>query len=159
MSAPSESQAGEHHARGLRFVVVAARFNGHIVDRLLSGAVEVLTQAGVPADNLNVLRVPGAFEIPIVVRQVAASGHYDAVIALGAVIRGETPHFEYVAGECARGVMRVMLDTDVPVGFGVLTCDTLDQAQARAGGAAGNKGADAALAVLETAKLLRQLAD
>lgn len=159
MSAPSETPVGERHAQNLRFAVVAARFNGHIVDRLLSGAVEMLTQAGVPAESVNVLRVPGAFEIPIVVRQMAESGRYDAVIALGAVIRGETPHFDYVAGECARGIMSVMLETRVPVGFGVLTCDTLEQAQARAGGAAGNKGADAAQAALETAKLLQRLAD
>lgn len=145
-------------ARGLRVAIVAAQFNAHIVDRLVSGATEALTSAGALADSVDVIRVPGAFEIPVAVKQVAVGHRYDAVIALGAVIRGETPHFEYVAGECARGVMQVMLDTGVPVGFGVLTCDTLEQAQARAGGAAGNKGADAAQAAVAMANLLRRLA-
>ena len=149
----------ERSARGLRIAIVAARFNAHIVDRLLSGAVQALTEAGALSDGVDVIRVPGAFEIPLAVKQAAVSRRYNASIALGAVIRGETPHFDYVAGECARGVMQVMLETGVPVGFGVLTCDTLEQAQARAGGAAGNKGADAARAAMEMAGLLQHLAN
>jgi len=121
--------------------------------------MDALTAAGARPENIETVRVPGAFEIPVAVKQAANSRRYDAVIALGAVIRGETPHFDYVASECARGAMQVMLDTGVPVGFGVLTCDTLEQAQARAGGAAGNKGADAAKAAVEMVHLLRRLAD
>ncbi|MGH8279374.1 MAG: 6,7-dimethyl-8-ribityllumazine synthase [Gammaproteobacteria bacterium] len=144
------------NAQGLRIAVVAARFNNHVVERLLDGATGSLRGAGAATADVEVLRVPGAFEIPLAVRQAARSGRFEAVIALGAVIRGETSHFDYVAGECARGVMQVMLDSGVPVGFGVLTCDTLAQAEARAGGAAGNKGADAARAAVEMANLLRQ---
>lgn len=121
--------------------------------------MDALIAAGARHDNIDTVRVPGAFEIPMAVKQMAASHHYDAIIALGAVIRGETSHFDYVAGECARGVMQAMLDTGVPVGFGVLTCDTLEQAQARAGGTAGNKGTDAAHAAVQMANLLRRLAN
>lgn len=145
------------NAQGLRIAVVAARFNAHVVERLLNGALEALTGMVADADSVRVIRVPGAFEIPMMVKHVAGSGRFDAVIALGAVIRGETPHFDFVAGECARGLMQVMLETGVPVGFGVLTCDTLEQAEARAGGVAGNKGADAARAAMEMANLLRQV--
>ncbi len=145
---------GARDAAGLRIAVVAARFNGLVVDQLVAGALAALASAGARAENISLLRVPGAFEIPAAAR--AAAERYDAVVALGAVIRGETPHFDYVAGECARGLMRVMLDTGVPVAFGVLTCDTVEQALARAGGAAGNKGADAALAAIEMANLLRK---
>ena len=158
MNVQPRTPEGEHDAKGLRFAIVAARFNTQVVDRLLSAAVETLTGAGTKPDNIDVIRVPGAFEIPLAVRQAATGHRYDAVIALGAVIRGETPHFDYVAGECARGAMQVMLDTGVPVGFGVLTCDSLEQARARAGGAAGSKGADAARAAIEMAGLLRQWA-
>lgn len=147
------------NAQGLRIAVVAARFNAHVVERLLNGAVEALAGMAADADSVRIIRVPGAFEIPITVKHAAGSGRFDAVIALGAVIRGETPHFDFVAGECARGLMQVMLDSGVPVGFGVLTCDTLEQAAARAGGAAGNKGTDAARAAVEMANLLRQMAD
>ncbi|MDE2070805.1 MAG: 6,7-dimethyl-8-ribityllumazine synthase [Gammaproteobacteria bacterium] len=157
MAGPSKTPQGERTAVSLRFAVVAAHFNAHVVDRLLDGALRMLAEEGVHADNVDVIRVPGAFEIPMAVKRAAAGRGYDAVIALGAVIRGETPHFDYVAGECVRGVMQVMLDTGVPVGFGVLTCDTLEQAQARAGGAAGNKGADAARAAIEMAGLLQRL--
>jgi 6,7-dimethyl-8-ribityllumazine synthase len=158
MNGQPRTLEGERDAKGLRFAIVAARFNAQVVDRLLSGAMETLIDAGTKPDNTDVIRVPGAFEIPLAARQAAVSHRYDAVIVLGAVIRGETPHFDYVAGECARGVMQIMLDTGMPVGFGVLTCDTPEQARARAGGAAGNKGADAARAAIEMAGLLRQWA-
>ncbi|MBU6469536.1 MAG: 6,7-dimethyl-8-ribityllumazine synthase [Gammaproteobacteria bacterium] len=158
MAGPSKTLQGERNAVGLRFAVVAAQFNAHVVDRLLDGALRALAEEGALSDNVHVIRVPGAFEIPVAVKRAATDRSYDAVIALGAVIRGETPHFDYVAGECARGIMQVMLDTGVPVGFGVLTCDTLAQAQARAGGAAGNKGADAARAAVEMAGFLQRLA-
>ncbi|HKT31826.1 MAG TPA: 6,7-dimethyl-8-ribityllumazine synthase [Gammaproteobacteria bacterium] len=159
MTGHSKIIEGDAGAKGVRVAIVAARFNAFVVDKLVNGALQALTAAGVSAENVDVIRVPGAFEIPVAVKRAAASRRYDAIIALGAVIRGETPHFDYVAGECARGVMQAMLDTGVPVGFGVLTCDTLEQAQARAGGAAGNKGADAAQAALEMANLLRRLAN
>lgn len=146
---------GERDAAGLRIAVVAARFNGFVVDKLVAGALAALASAGARAENISLLRVPGAFEIPTAAR--AAAERYDAVVALGAVIRGETPHFDYVAGECIRGLMQVMLDTGMPVACGVLTCDTAEQALARAGGKAGNKGADAALAALEMANLLRKM--
>lgn len=148
---------GEQTARGLRIAIVAARFNGHVVDRLLEGALQALKAAGSNPEGIDLIRVPGAFEIPLAVKQAAASHRYDAVIALGAVIRGETPHFGYVAGECARGLMQVMLDSAVPVAFGVLTCDTTEQALDRAGGGAGNKGADAARVAVEMATLQRRL--
>lgn len=158
MSAPVQPRAARANSADLHIAIVAARFNAHVVDRLLTGAREALLEAGANPDHMSIVRVPGAFEIPLAAKQAAASGRFDAVIALGAVIRGETPHFDFVAGECARGLMQVMLDTLVPVGFGVLTCDTLEQAQARAGGAAGNKGTDAALAAVEMARLTRQRA-
>ena len=148
---------GGRSAKGLRIAIVAARFNHFVVDKLLAGAVETLTQAGISAQDLDVIRVPGAFEIPLAARKLSQSHHYDAVITLGAVIRGGTPHFDYVAGECARGVSQATYDSGVPVIFGVLTCDTLEQATERAGGAHGNKGADSALAAMEMADLLRKL--
>lgn len=137
--------------------IVAARFNSVVVDKLLQGALQALHAQGVRDENLTVVRVPGAFEIPLMAKKLACGGRHDAVIALGAVIRGETPHFEFVARECAHGLSRVALDTGLPVTFGVLTCDTLEQALARAGGSAGDKGADAALAALQMAGLLRAL--
>lgn len=142
---------------GIRIAIVAARFNAVVVDKLVSGALETLHAQGLRDETLALVYVPGAFEIPLAVKKLAASGQYDAVIALGAVIRGETPHFDFVAGECAHGISQVTLDSGVPVAFGVLTCDTLEQALARAGGSAGNKGADAALAALQMADLLRKL--
>ena len=148
---------GGRSAKGLRIAVVAARFNHFVVDKLLSGAVETLEQAGISAQDLDIVRVPGAFEIALACRRLALSKHYDAIIALGAVIRGGTPHFDFVAGECARGVSDAARDTGLPVIFGVLTCDTLDQANERAGGAHGNKGADAAVAAMEMASLLGKL--
>ena len=148
---------GGRSAKGLRIAIVAARFNHFVVDKLLAGAVETLNQAGISAQDLDIVRVPGAFELPLAARKLSQSRNYDAVITLGAVIRGGTPHFDYVAGECARGVSQAARDSGVPVIFGVLTCDDLEQATERSGGKHGNKGADAALAAIEMADLLRKL--
>ena len=140
-----------------RFALVAARFNSAVVDGLVSGALDGLKRHGVADDAIDVVRVPGSFEIPLVAQKLAGGGKYAAVICLGAVIRGETGHYDHVAGEAAGGIGRVALETGVPVIFGVLTCDTLEQALDRAGGKAGNKGADAALAAVEMVNLLRRL--
>ncbi len=148
---------GELAAADLRFACIAARFNDFVVEPLVQGAFDTLRRHGVPAASIDVVRVPGAFEIPVVARKLALSGRYDALIALGAVIRGDTPHFDYVAGECAAGITQVSLESGVPVAFGVLTTDTVEQATDRAGGKDGNKGADAALTALEMANLLRRL--
>ena len=150
-------QISDYAIDGARFAIVAARFNGEITNALLEGAVATLAEHGVPDDHVSVVRVPGAYEIPITAKRLAASGRYEAIITLGAVVRGDTPHFEYVAGECARGVGQVALDEDVPVIFGVLTTDTDSQALDRAGGKEGNKGHEAALAGLEMVTLLRRL--
>ncbi len=152
-------QVTEYAIDGARFAVVASRFNAAISNALLEGAVTTLAEHGVPEDHVTVVQVPGAFEIPITAKRLAASGRYEAIIALGAVVRGETPHFDYVAGECAGGVRRVALAEDVPVIFGVLTTDAEEQARARAGGSEGNKGREAALAGLEMVTLLRRLED
>lgn len=149
----------EHAVEGARFAIVAARFNAAIVDRLLEGASAKLAENGVPDDHITVLRVPGCLEIPLAAQRLAASGRYDCVIALGTVVRGDTPHFEYVAGECARGVARVALDEHLPVIFGVLTVNEMAQAEARAGGSEGNKGTEAALAALDMVTVLRQVED
>jgi 6,7-dimethyl-8-ribityllumazine synthase len=148
---------GELAGADLRIACIAARFNDFVVDPLIQGAIDTLRRHGVPARSVDVIRVPGAFEIPLVARKLAVSGRYDALIALGAVIRGDTPHFDYVAGECAAGIAQVALESGVPVAFGVLTTDTVEQATARAGGKDGNKGADAALTAIEMANLLRRL--
>ena len=148
---------GDLVARDLRFAIVAARFNDLIVDSLIRGAVDALLRHGASEKQIELIRVPGAFDLPFVVRRVAASKRYDAVVALGAVIRGATPHFEHVAGQCAAGLARAADETGVPVAFGVLTTDTIEQAIERAGTKAGNKGADAALCALELANLLRRL--
>lgn len=148
---------GELLARDLRFALVAARFNDFVVEPLLRGAIDALRRHGVSEKAIEVVRVPGAFDIPIVARKLALSRRYEALVALGAVIRGQTPHFDYVAGECAGGLARIALETGVPIAFGVLTTDTVEQAVDRAGGKAGNKGADAALAAIEMANLLRRL--
>lgn len=144
-------------ASGLRIATVVARFNEHVTGRLLEGAAAVLARHGLTGDAAPVYWVPGAFELPVVAQRLAASGDVDAVVCIGAVIRGDTPHFDYVAGECASGIARVALDTGIPVVFGVLTVDTLDQAVDRCGGSAGHKGEEAAQTALETAVLLRAL--
>jgi 6,7-dimethyl-8-ribityllumazine synthase len=145
--------------KGARFAVVASRFNHFIVDRLVEGAVDALLRHGVEAGHVTVVRVPGAFELPLFVRRLALSKKVDAVIALGAVIRGATPHFDYVAGEAAKGIGSVAAATDVPVSFGVLTTETLEQAVERAGTKNGNKGWDAAMSAIEMVTLSRALAD
>lgn len=142
-----------------RYAIACARFNDLIVDRLLHGALDGLTRHGIAADDIDVVWAPGAWELPVVAQRLARSGTYAAVVCLGAVIRGSTAHFEHVAGQCAAGIQRVALETGIPVTFGVLTTDTIEQAIERAGTKAGNKGAEAALAALETVNLLRQLAD
>lgn len=142
---------------GARVGIVAARFNQQIVDTLLSGALSALKERGVGAESTTIVRVPGVFEIPLATQRLAIQSTFDAVIALGTVIKGETPHFDFVAGECARGVTRVGLDFGLPVIFGVLTTLTLEQAWARAGGEHGNKGHEAALAALDMITLLRSI--
>jgi 6,7-dimethyl-8-ribityllumazine synthase len=148
---------GDFLARGRRLAIVVARFNELVTSKLLDGAVECLRAHGIDEDDLLVAWVPGAFELPLVSRRLAASGGFDAVICLGAVVRGETPHFDHVAGQAALGIRTAAEDTGVPVIFGVLTTDTLEQAIDRAGGKHGNKGWDAAMAALETASVLDQL--
>lgn len=140
-----------------RFAVVASRFNHEIVERLVDGALDALVRHGTAADDVDVVWVPGAWELPIAARRLLASERYHALVAVGAVIRGDTPHFDYVAGEASRGLATASVDFDTPIGFGLLTCDNEEQAQARAGGTHGNKGWDAALAALEMADLFDRL--
>jgi 6,7-dimethyl-8-ribityllumazine synthase len=149
---------GDTRAGDLRIALVASRFNEPVVERLVQGAVEALAAQGADPASLELVRVPGAFDLPPVVRRLAESRRCDAIVALGAVIRGETPHFDYVAGECAAGLARIASETGVPVAFGVLTTDTEEQALARAGGSEGNRGADAARVAVELANLMRRLA-
>jgi 6,7-dimethyl-8-ribityllumazine synthase len=140
-----------------RFAVVASRFNQQIVERLVDGALDALVRHGASADDVDVVWVPGAWELPIAARRLLATERYNALIAVGAVIRGETPHFDYVAGEASRGLSMASVEFDTPIGFGLLTCDNDAQAEARAGGKHGNKGWDAALAALEMADLFDRL--
>ena len=149
--------SGAPRGQGRRCAVVVSRFNETITQRLLDGALDALVRHGVTFDDVDVFWVPGAWELPAAARRVAASERYDALVALGAVIRGDTPHFDYVAGEASRGLSLASADFDVPIAFGVLTCDTMAQAEARAGGEHGNKGWDAALAALEMADLFDQV--
>lgn len=148
---------GQLIARDVRIVILAARFNELIVRSLVDGAVDTLRRHGAADANIHVVRVPGAFELPLAAQRLAKLRKYDGIAALGAVIRGQTPHFDFVCGECAAGLNRVSLEHGIPIGFGVLTTDTMDQALDRAGGKGGNKGADAVLATLEMVSLLRQL--
>ena len=148
---------GNFRGDGRRFGIVASRFNGAIVDRLLEGAVDCLERHGAAADGIQVVRVPGAGEIPVALVWLAASGRFHALVALGLVLRGETPHFDYICSECSRGIARVTERYAIPVAFGVLTCDTVEQATARAGGKDGNKGWEAASAALEMADLRARL--
>lgn len=148
---------GHFSAQGGKFCLVASRFNSFIVDQLENGAIDALIRHGANKDDIHLVRVPGAFELPMVVQRIAASKQYDAIIALGAVIRGGTPHFEYVAGECVKGIAHVALQYDIPVSFGVLTVDTIEQAIERAGTKAGNKGAEAALSAMEMVSLFKNL--
>jgi 6,7-dimethyl-8-ribityllumazine synthase len=148
---------GESHARGRKIAIVAAKFNEFIVASLLKGATAAWVERGGPAEDLLIARVPGAFELPVAVRRLAISGRYDAIVALGCVIRGDTPHFDHVAGECARGLQRVGLESGVPVIFGVLTVETVEQAIERAATTAGNKGGEAMEAALEMAALMNRI--
>ena len=148
---------GNLDARGLKFAIVAARFNSFIVDRLLEGALDALRRTGGEPDAVVVVKVPGSWEMPVVVAELAGQKKYDAIICLGAVIRGETPHFDYVAGNAASGLAAIAPQTGVPVVFGVLTTNTVDQAVDRAGTKSGNKGFDAAMTAIEMAQLLRTL--
>ena len=148
---------GHMKADGLKVAIVATRFNDFIVDRLVGGAMDFLTRHGMNPDDACIIRVPGAFEMPLVCKKVAESGKYDGIVAVGCVIRGGTPHFDYVCSECAKGVAQVELASGTPIGFGLLTCDNLEQAIDRAGVKAGNKGVEAASAMLETVRVLEQL--
>jgi len=151
---PRHIQA-EPQGEGLRVGIAVARFNQAVTDQLLAGALEALREHGVADDAVDVASVPGAFELPLAAQRLAMTGRYDALVCLGAVVRGETPHFEFVANEAAAGVGEVARRFDLPVAFGVLTTDTMDQALARAGGAAGNKGYEAAVTALEMVQVLR----
>ncbi len=144
-------------ASGGRFCIVVARWNSFVVSHLEEGAIDTLKRHGADDDNITIVRLPGAFEMPVVLDKVAASGKYDAIIALGAVIRGGTPHFEYVAGEAVKGMAQVSLNHGVPIAFGVLTVDTIEQAIERAGTKAGNKGGEAAASAIEMVNLLKAL--
>ena len=148
---------GQMSAAGLKFAIVATRFNDIIVDRLVGGAVDSLTRHGAKKSDITIVRIPGAFELPLVCQKAASSKKYDGVLALGAVIRGGTPHFDYVCAEAAKGIGQVTLSSGVPVGFGLLTTDNLEQAIERAGSKGGNKGVEAAAAMLETIRVLEQM--
>lgn len=148
---------GQLDAKGLKVAILASRFNDFIVDKLIGGAVDALTRHGASREDLTIVRIPGAFEMPLVAQRLAASKKFDGLVCLGAVIRGATPHFDFVAGECAKGLAQVSMEHSIPLGFGVLTTDNLEQAIERAGSKAGNKGVDAAMAMLETARVLAQL--
>ncbi|MCC6364984.1 MAG: 6,7-dimethyl-8-ribityllumazine synthase [Bryobacterales bacterium] len=148
---------GHLDAKGLRFAIVAGRFNSIITERLLAGALDALRRTGASDDGITVVWVPGSWEMPVTARELASSNHYDGIICLGAVIRGDTPHFDYVAGEAAKGLGQVAMQSGVPVAFAVLTTNTVEQAVDRAGAKHGNKGFDAAMTAIEMANLMRQL--
>jgi len=138
-----------------RFAIIASRFNDFITERLIGGAVDGLTRSGAKEDNVDIIKVPGAFEIPLIAKKLVDTGGYDAVLCLGAIIRGATPHFDYVSAEASKGIAKVGLDAKIPVIFGVITADTIEQAVERAGTKAGNKGWDAAIAAIEMANLVQ----
>ncbi|MBE1423685.1 MAG: 6,7-dimethyl-8-ribityllumazine synthase [Desulfomicrobium apsheronum] len=148
---------GQMQAQDQKFTIIASRFNDFIVDRLIGGAVDYLLRHGATRENITLIRVPGAFEMPLVAQKVARSGKADAIVCVGAVIRGATPHFDYVCSEATKGIAHVSMDTGVPIGFGLLTTDTLEQSIERAGSKGGNKGVEAASAVLETLRVLQQI--
>ncbi len=151
------SYEGQLSASGMRFAIVLSRFNSFITERLLEGALDALVRHGAQESDIAVFRVPGAFELPLVAKRLAEGGKFDALVCLGAVIRGSTPHFDYVAAEVSKGIASVSLDTACPIAFGVLTTDTIEQAIERAGSKAGNKGSEAALSVVEMVDLLRRV--
>ncbi|HLN03927.1 MAG TPA: 6,7-dimethyl-8-ribityllumazine synthase [Bryobacteraceae bacterium] len=148
---------GDLSAKGLRFAIIVGRFNSFISERLLAGALDALTRSGCTEENIEIVRVPGSWEMPVVARELVKMKRHDAIIALGAVIRGDTPHFDYVAGEMARGLAEVTRESGVPVAFGVLTTNNVEQAVDRAGAKSGNKGFDAAMSAIEMANLMRRL--
>jgi 6,7-dimethyl-8-ribityllumazine synthase len=148
---------GDLTIRDKKIALVAARFNSFVVEHLIKGAKEALLKHGAEENDIELLYVPGAFEIPLALKKIASSGKYDGIVALGAVIRGGTPHFEYVAGECVKGISQASLDSEIPISFGVLTVDTVDQAIERAGNNSGNKGAEAAESTIRMINLLEQL--
>ena len=154
---PIKTIEGQLTVRNARFCVVVSRWNGFVVESLLAGAIDTLKRHGAQDGDITIVRLPGAFEMPLVLEKIAAKREYDAIVALGAVIRGGTPHFEYVAGECVKGMSQVTLKHGLPIAFGVLTVDTIEQAIERAGTKAGNKGAEAAASAIEMVNLLRQL--
>jgi len=148
---------GNLDASGLKFAVLCARFNGFITERLLAGALDALKRSGANADDIEIVNVPGSWELPLAAKTVAGRRRHDAIVALGAVIRGETPHFDHVAAQASHGLAAVQLETGIPIAFGVLTTNTIEQAIDRAGGKSGNKGFDAALTAIEMADLMRRL--
>jgi 6,7-dimethyl-8-ribityllumazine synthase len=149
--------SGDFSAKDMKIGIVAGRFNDFVVENLISGAIDCLVRHGADESDIELARVPGAVEIPLAVQRMAKTDKYDAIIALGAVIRGGTPHFDYVAGECSKGLGQISLQSDIPVSFGVLTVDTIEQAIERAGTKAGNKGAEAAMGTIEMVNVLRQI--
>ncbi|MFQ5468557.1 MAG: 6,7-dimethyl-8-ribityllumazine synthase [Kiloniellaceae bacterium] len=151
-----DAREGSTRADGLRVAIIVSRYNENVSSRLLAGALEARSRSGAAADDVEVYKVPGAWELPIIAKRLAATGRYDGIVALGCVVRGGTPHFDYVAGAASQGLARVMLDHEVALALGVLTCDTMAQALARAGGDQGNKGAEAALCAVEMANLLKR---
>jgi 6,7-dimethyl-8-ribityllumazine synthase len=148
---------GELHAKGLKFCIIISRFNEFITGKLLDGAMDALLRHGAREDDIDVVKVPGSFEIPMIARKMALKGTYHAVLCLGTVIRGATPHFEYIAAEVSKGIATASMETGVPIAFGILTCDTIEQAVERAGTKSGNKGWDAALTAIEMAQLQKKL--
>ena len=148
---------GELQAKGLRFAVIVSRFNDFITSKLLDGAVDALLRHGAKEEDIDVVRVPGSFEIPLVAKKMASKGAYNGVICLGTVIRGATPHFDYVAAEVSKGIAQASLETGVPIAFGVITSDTIEQAVERAGSKSGNKGFDAAITAIEMAQVMKKL--
>jgi len=148
---------GNLDAKGLKFAILITRFNSLITDRLLAGALDALARTGAKAEEIDLVRIPGSWELPVVARELALQKKHDGIICLSAVIRGDTPHFDYIASEAAKGLAQTSLETGVPIAFGVLTCDTLEQAIDRAGAKSGNKGFDAAMSAVEMGNLMRRL--
>jgi len=148
---------GELRAEGLRFAIIAGRFNDFITSKLLDGAIDALLRHGARDEDIDIIKVPGSFEIPLVAKKIAQKGSHDSIICIGTVIRGATPHFEYIASETAKGIAAVSLETGVPIAFGIITADTIEQAIERAGTKGGNKGWDAAIVAIEMARLLKKL--
>jgi 6,7-dimethyl-8-ribityllumazine synthase len=154
---PNKVIEGSLDAKGLKFAVVVSRFNSLVTERLLSGALDALTRTGCSADNIEVVRVPGSWEMPVVVRELATAKRHDAIVCLSAVIRGDTPHFDYIAAEVAKGLGQISMEFAVPIAFGVLTTNSLEQAIERAGAKSGNKGFDAAMSAVEMGNLMKRL--